>query len=43
MSITEQQLEDTAIGWFGGLGWRPDIAPDGDSPVRSDYRQTEPH
>lgn len=43
MSITEQQLEDAAIGWFGALGWQyasgPDIAPDGDSPARSDYRQ----
>ena len=43
MSITEQQLEDTAIGWFGELGWHhvngPDMAPDGDSPARTDYRQ----
>ena len=43
MSITEQQLEEAAIGWFGELGWRyvngPDIAPDGDQPARSDYRQ----
>ncbi|MUI52385.1 type I restriction endonuclease, partial [Pseudomonas aeruginosa] len=42
MSITEQQLEDAAIGWFGELGWRyvngPDIAPDGDTPARTDYR-----
>ncbi len=42
MSITEQQLEDAAIGWFGELGWRyvngPDIAPDGDNPARTDYR-----
>lgn len=44
MSITEQQLEDAAIGWFGKLGWHhvhgPAIAPDGDQPARSDYRQT---
>ncbi|HRQ05808.1 MAG TPA: type I restriction endonuclease, partial [Nitrosomonas halophila] len=41
--ITEQQLEDAAIGWFGELGWHhasgPAIAPDGDQPARSDYRQ----
>lgn len=44
MSVNEQQLEDAAIGWFGELGWQyvngPDIAPDGDSPARTDYRQT---
>ena len=44
MSITEQQLEDAAIGWFGELGWQYvnglEIAPDGDSPARTDYRQT---
>ncbi|WP_368647662.1 type I restriction endonuclease subunit R [Castellaniella ginsengisoli] len=44
MSVTEQQLEDAAIGWFGELGWQyvngPGIAPDGDSPARTDYRQT---
>ncbi len=43
MSITEQQLEDAAIGWLGELGWQyvngPDMAPDGDSPARTDYRQ----
>ncbi len=43
MSVTEQQLEDAAIGWFGELGWQyasgPDIAPDGNSPARTDYRQ----
>lgn len=41
--ITEQQLEDAAIGWFGELGWQyvngPAIAPDSDSPARTDYRQ----
>ncbi|NYZ64261.1 type I restriction endonuclease subunit R [Luteimonas deserti] len=41
--ITEQQLEDLCIVWFGSLGWTytqgPDIAPDGDQPARSDYRQ----
>ena len=44
MSITEQQLEDVAIGWFGELGWHYanglDIAPDGEQPARTDYRQT---
>lgn len=42
--ITEQQLEDLCIEWFRSLGWAytqgPDIAPDGDQPARSDYRQT---
>jgi type I restriction enzyme R subunit len=41
--VTEQQLEDISITWFRDLGWRyahgPDIAPDGDQPARSDYRQ----
>lgn len=41
--ITEQQLEDLCIEWFGTLGWKytqgPDIAPDGKQPARSDYRQ----
>ena len=44
MSITEQQLEDTAITWFQQLGWQyangADIAPDGEQPARTDYRQT---
>ncbi|PBJ81793.1 DEAD/DEAH box helicase [Lysobacteraceae bacterium NML93-0399] len=44
MSITEQQLEDAAIAWFGELGWQYfnglEIAPDSDSPARTDYRQT---
>lgn len=43
MSITEQQLEDTTIGWFQQLGWQyangSEIAPDGDQPARTDYRQ----
>lgn len=41
--INEQQLEDMCIGWFRETGWQfahgPDIAPDGDSPERLDYRQ----
>ncbi|PJK08548.1 DEAD/DEAH box helicase [Lysobacteraceae bacterium NML08-0793] len=43
MSITEQQLEDTTINWFRELGWQYadglTIAPDGEQPARSDYRQ----
>lgn len=43
MTITEQQLEDAAIGWLRDLGWQfvpgPDIAPDGEQPARTDYRQ----
>jgi len=41
--LNEQQLENAAIGWFGELSWQhiigPKIAPDGDSPARTDYRQ----
>jgi len=41
--INEQQLEDLCIDWFRDLGWKfahgPDIAPDGDTPARTDYRQ----
>lgn len=41
--LNEQRLEALAITWFHVLGWRhvhgPDIAPDGDSPARTDYRQ----
>ena len=47
MSITEQQLEDAAIGWFGDLGWQsingPNIAPDGEQPACTDYRQVVLH
>jgi len=43
LTITEQQLEDAAIGWLRDLGWQfvpgPDIAPDGEQPARTDYRQ----
>ncbi len=45
--LNEQQLEAAAIGWFGELGWRyangPDIAPDGDEPARTDYREVILH
>lgn len=41
--LNEQQLEDICIGWFQETGWRfvhgPDIAPDGASLERADYRQ----
>ncbi len=41
--MNEQQLEDLCIGWFQKTGWQfmhgPDIAPEGVSPERADYRQ----
>lgn len=41
--LNEQVLEDTAIGWFRELGWQYAdglmIAPDGEQPARSDFRQ----
>ncbi len=41
--ITEDQLEQTCIDWFSSIGYDYisgyDIAPDGDNPERSDYRQ----
>jgi type I restriction enzyme R subunit len=41
--ITESELEAQAITWFQDTGWEfrhgPDIAPDGDTPERADYRQ----
>ena len=41
--ITEDQLEQLCLEWFQTLGYDYangyDIAPDGDSPERSDYRQ----
>ncbi len=41
--MTEDQLEQEALGWLGNAGYThlygPDIAPDGDNPARSDYRQ----
>jgi type I restriction enzyme R subunit len=43
MSINEDQLEQLALTWFQDTGWEyrhgPDIAPDGDTPERADYRQ----
>lgn len=41
--MTEDQLEQEALGWFTDVGYAhlhgPDIAPDGDAPERTDYRQ----
>ena len=41
--MTEDQLEQEALGWLADVGYAtlygPDIAPDGDAPERADYRQ----
>ncbi|MEJ8850460.1 type I restriction endonuclease subunit R [Variovorax rhizosphaerae] len=41
--MTEDQLEQEALGWLTDVGYThvygPDIAPDGTSPERPDYRQ----
>lgn len=41
--MNEEQLETRCLDWFREKGWEvahgPDIAPDGDSPEREDYRQ----
>ncbi len=41
--MTEEQLEQEALGWLEEVGYTPlfgpDIAVDGDHPERSDYRQ----
>jgi type I restriction enzyme R subunit len=41
--ITEDHVEQLALGWFRELGYThvfaPDAAPDGTSPERTDYRQ----
>jgi len=41
--MTEDQLEQEALGWLADVGYThlygPDIAIDGDSPERSNYRQ----
>ncbi len=41
--MTEDQLEQLALTWFQDTGWEyrhgPDLAPDGDTPERADYRQ----
>jgi len=42
--ITEDQLEQLCLDWFKSIGYDYvcgyDIAPDGESPERADYRQT---
>jgi type I restriction enzyme R subunit len=41
--VTEDQLEQEALLWLAEVGYQhlygPDIAPDGNNPERSDYRQ----
>ena len=41
--MTEDQLEQEALGWLADVGWQyrygPDLAPDGDVPERDNYRQ----
>lgn len=41
--LTEDGLEQLALTWFQDSGWEyrhgPDIAPDGETPERADYRQ----
>jgi type I restriction enzyme, R subunit len=41
--MTEDQLEQEALGWLADVGWQhrhgPELAPDGSTPERSDYRQ----
>lgn len=41
--MTEDQLEQEALGWLADVGWQhrygPDLAPDGITPERDNYRQ----
>ncbi|MDQ6681164.1 MAG: type I restriction endonuclease, partial [Pseudomonadota bacterium] len=41
--MTEDQLEQEALGWLADVGYRhrygPELAPDGGTPERTDYRQ----
>ena len=41
--MTEDQLEQEALGWLADVGYQhrygPDLAPEGSTPERSDYRQ----
>ena len=43
MTMTEDQLEQEALGWLADVGWQqrygPDLAPDGIAPERDNYRQ----
>ncbi len=42
-TLTEAEVEQAALAWLGGLGWRvahgPDIAPDTPNAERDDYAQ----
>ena len=41
--MTEDQLEQEALAWLADVGWQhrygPDLAPDGSTPERDNYRQ----
>lgn len=41
--MTEDQLEQDALGWLAEVGYStlygPNLAPDGESPARSNYQQ----
>ena len=41
--MTEDQLEREALGWLADVGWQhrygPELAPDGSTPERDNYRQ----
>ena len=41
--MTEDQLEQEALGWLADVGYRhrygPELAPEGSTPERADYRQ----
>lgn len=43
-SFHEEEIEQAALAWLEELGWRPlpgdDLAPDGPTGARSDYRET---
>ena len=43
MTMTEDQLEQEALGWLADVGWQqrygPDLAPDGIASERASYRQ----
>ena len=44
--MTEDQLEQETLAWLAEVGWRrrygPELAPDGSTPERADYRQVLP-
>jgi type I restriction enzyme R subunit len=41
--VNEERLEELCLEWFQAIGWRfesgLDLAPDGEQPARTDYRQ----